>query len=76
MLFPWYLGDSENFIEKIIISTPALECPSFELSGGYTVHPVPTPLSIVWLTKKTLLGPTRILINCYNFTFYEICYWA
>jgi len=31
---------------KIAKSTEALLCPTFELNGGYNVHPAPTPWSI------------------------------
>lgn len=33
--------------EKIAKSTLTLLCPKLEAKGGYTVHPVPTPPSII-----------------------------
>lgn len=35
--------------EKIAISTAGPLCPLFDDKGGYTVHPVPTPPSTVFL---------------------------
>jgi len=38
--------------EKIAKSTDAPACAIFALNGGYTVHPVPTPLSTIPLNKS------------------------
>jgi len=40
--------------EKIIKSTAPPECDCIEESGGYTVHPVPAPLSIKALTNNKI----------------------
>lgn len=40
--------------EKIAKSTEAPECPKVELRGGYTVHPVPAPLSASPLRRRRI----------------------
>lgn len=40
--------------EKIAKSTEAPECPKVDLRGGYTVHPVPAPLSANPLKRRRI----------------------
>lgn len=39
--------------EKIAKSTAAPECERFLLKGGYTVHPVPAPISTILLNRRS-----------------------
>lgn len=45
--------------EKIDRSTLAPECAMFDDNGGYTVHPVPTPISIMDLLNINVIAGGR-----------------
>ena len=45
--------------EKIVKSTLIPECPKFLLKGGYTVHPVPAPISTILPTKSNTKAGIR-----------------
>lgn len=58
--------------EKIAMSTEAPEWEIFAESGGYTVHPVPAPLS----TKEELINKNKegVIIKNLNYLFEEKLY--